>query len=148
MTSPLGKILKEMWPSFHQQSMDLVNLAIHKSKAVADREHQKVSLELEKRDLELQQRMQEVAIQKPTRPGDISFSDSAIRPYSAVTTSGAFFIHTNTWLLCFKHQVYAYLQRQKDHQFYRLEPVGPECFLYWHRVSACHSAHTLFSCLP
>ena len=85
MTSTLGKIHEEVWPSFQQRSMDLVNLALCESKAVADREQHKVSLQLDQRqrqldqrDLELkqrqmelmqQQRMQEVVtVQQPTQP--------------------------------------------------------------------------------
>ena len=84
MTSALGKIHEEVWPSFQQQSMDLVN-PLRESKALADREQHKASLqlyerprqldqrqhglELKQRQMELmqQQRMQEVAVQQPTQ---------------------------------------------------------------------------------
>ena len=44
MTSALGKIHKEVRPSFQQQSMDLVNLALQVSQAVVDREQHKTML--------------------------------------------------------------------------------------------------------
>ena len=47
MTSPLGKIHEEVWPSFQQRSMDLVNLALRESKAVTDRDQHKTSLQLD-----------------------------------------------------------------------------------------------------
>ena len=55
MTSTLGKIQEEVWPSFQQQSMDLINLALRKSKAVADREQHKTSLQLDERETQLDQ---------------------------------------------------------------------------------------------
>ena len=73
MTSALGKIHEEVLPSFQQRSMDFVNLALHESKAVADREWHKTSLRLDERqrqldqcqgDLELNQRQMELMQQQ------------------------------------------------------------------------------------
>ena len=69
MTRALGKIHEEVWPSFQQRSMDLVNLVLHESTDVADREQHKASLQLDEKqrqpdqhqpDLELKERQTEV----------------------------------------------------------------------------------------
>ena len=47
-----GWMTREVWPSFQQRSMDLVNLSLCESKAVADREQHNTSLQLDERQLD------------------------------------------------------------------------------------------------
>ena len=151
MTSGLGKIPEQLWPSFQQRSMDLVNLALCESKAVVDREQQKASLQLDERqrqldqrqhDLELkqrqmelmqQQRMQEVAVQQPTQPSGqhtLLFQTVAAdptqqplhqEPSSSTPTSGS--SASTKYVLIITYGDGKIIN-------FRLEPFGPQCFLY------------------